>query len=190
MKRLLIIGAGGHGCSVAEAILAGSEFEVVGFLDDAYPDLGYVWSFPVLGKVTDFARFRDMFDCVFVAIGNNVLRRQICAELREAGLVLATVVHPRTIVSPSATIGTGVVVLAGAIIGTEALLGDGVIVNCSAVVDHNCWVGDFGHIGVNAAMAGGAVLGAGAFMQAGAILGYGTEIEPGQVLAPGEAVSS
>lgn len=45
--------------------------------------------------------------------------------------------------------------MAGAIVGTEARLGDGVIVNCAAVVDHHCRVGDFGHLGVNAAMAGG-----------------------------------
>lgn len=188
MKRLLIIGAGGHGRSVAEAVTAAGEFVVVGFLDDAFPELDRVWEFPVLGKVADLTRGRDAADHAFVAIGNNALRRRVTTELRDAGFVLATVIHPRAIVSPTASIGAGSAVMAGAVVGTEAVLGEGAIVNCAAVVDHHCRVADFGHLGVNAAMAGGSVLGAGAWMQAGSALGYGVEIDAGRVLAPGEAV--
>lgn len=189
-KRLLIVGAGGHGRSVAEAVSAGGEFVVVGFLDDAHPGLDRVWEFPLLGKVADLGRCRDVADHAFVAIGNNALRRRLTAELRNAGFLLATVVHPQAIVSPTALIGLGSVVMAGAIVGTEARLGEGAIVNCAAVVDHHCRVGDFGHLGVNAAMAGGSVLGAGAWMQVGSALGYGVEIDADRVLAPGEAVQS
>ncbi len=63
------------------------------------------------------------------------------------------------------------------------------IVNCAAVVDHDCCVGDSGHLGVNAAMAGGSVLGALAWMQAGAALRHGVEIADGRILRPGEDVS-
>ena len=190
MKRLLIIGAGGHGRSVAEAVLASGEHIVAGFLDDAFPELKWVWDVPVLGKVADLAQWRDEADYAFVAIGNNALRQRVVAGLRATGFLLATVLHPRAIVSPTAVIGEGSTIMAGGIIGTEARLGDGVIVNCAAVVDHHCHVGDFGHLGVNSAMAGGSVLGAAAWMQAGSALGYGVEIEAGHVLEPGEAVQS
>ncbi len=188
MQRLLIIGAGGHGRSVLEAVAAVGEFTVVGFLDDAFPGLERIWEIPVLGKVADLARFCGAADYAFIAIGNNALRQRITVQLREAGFMPATVVHPRAIVSPSAIIGAGSGVMAGAIVGTEAVLGEGAIVNCAAVVDHHCRVGDFGHLGVNTAMAGGAILGAGAWMQAGSALGYGVEIEAWHVLLPGEAV--
>ena len=190
MKRLLIVGAGGHGRSVAEAVVAAGEFAVLGFLDDAFPELDQIGEIPVLGKVADLACFRDLTNHAFVAIGNNVLRQKVAAELRNAGFILASVTHPRAIVSPSAIIGAGSAVMAGAIVGTEAVLGEGVIVNCAAVVDHHCRVRDFGHLGVNAAMAGGSVLGVAAWMQGGSALGYGVEIEPWRVLGPGEAVRS
>lgn len=188
MKRLLIIGAGGHGRSVAEAVLASGELIVAGFLDDLFPELKSVWDIPVLGRVADFAKWREAADFTFVAIGNNALRRRVTCGLQAAGFALVTVVHPRAIISPTAVIGAGTAIMAGAIIGTEACLGDGVIVNCAAVVDHHCRVGDFGHLGVNASMAGGAVLGEAAWMQAGSALGYGVEIEAGRYLAPGEGV--
>lgn len=158
MKSLLIIGAGGHGRSVAEAAALSGEFTVVGFLDDAYPKLAQVWDIPVLGCVNEYPRWREVADCVFIAIGNNALRERLTAELRAAGFVLVTIIHPRAFVSPSAVIGAGSAIMAGAIIGTEARLGEGVIVNCGAVVDHHCRVDDFGHLGVHAAMAGGSVL--------------------------------
>lgn len=189
MKRLLIVGAGGHGRSVAEAVLAAGKYELVGFLDDAAPGLQQVWDLPVFGATADLARCRQYADAAIVAIGNNRLREELQQKLNAAGFELATVVHPKAMVSPRAVVGAGCAIMAGAIVGTEAQLDAGVIVNCGAVVDHHCRVEEFGHLGVNAGMAGGAVLGRGAWMQAGSVLGYGVSVGGGAVLAPGEAIN-
>lgn len=189
MRRLIIVGAGGHARSMAEAALLSGVFEVVGFLDDAFPRLAKVRDFPVLGTMHDIQMYRAFAEMAVVAIGNNELRESLCHQLSAAGFQLATVVHPTAIVSPSAVLGEGCAIMAGAIVGTEAQLGKGVILNCGAVVDHHCRVDDFGYLGVHAAMAGGAVLGRGAWMQAGSALGYGVKIDAGVVLVPGEAAS-
>lgn len=189
MKRLLIVGAGGHGRSVAEAVLAAGQYELVGFVDDAATSLQHVWDLPVFGTTADFASYRQHAEAAIVAIGNNRLREELHQRLYAAGFELATVVHPKAIVSPRAVISAGSAIMAGAIVGTEARLGAGVIVNCAAVVDHHCQVGDFGHLGVNAGMAGGAVLGRGVWMQAGSVLGYGVKVLAGVVLESGKALS-
>ena len=188
MRKLLIVGAGGHGRSVAEAVLAGGCFSLTGFLDDAYPQLARVWDIPVLGPANDFGRWRETADCAVVAIGNNTVRETITEYLRMAGFDISVVIHPRALVSPSAVIGAGSVVMAGAVVGTDAHLGEGAIANFGAVIDHDCRVGNYGHLGVNAAMAGGSVLGAFAFMQAGSALGFGVKTADGFVLAPGMAL--
>ena len=90
-----------------------------------------------------------------VAIGNNAVREKLHARVRETGFELLSVIHPTAFVSATATLGPGCVVMAGAVAGTEAQLGQGVIVNCGATVDHHCQVDAFGHLGVNACMAGG-----------------------------------
>jgi sugar O-acyltransferase (sialic acid O-acetyltransferase NeuD family) len=186
-KRLLIVGAGGHGRSVAEAVLANGNFMLSGFADDAAPTLKEVWEVPVLGPIDHLADYRRHADAAIVAIGNNRLREELQGRLAAAGFDLAVVIHPRAIVSSTALIAAGSAVMAGAIVGTEAQLGEGVIVNCGAVVDHHCRVDSYGHLGINACMAGGSFLGRRAWMQAGSALGYRVRIEADMVLSPGEA---
>lgn len=187
--RLLIVGAGGHGRSVAEAVLMSGEYTLVGFLDDgAFAQGAEVWGVPIVGPAKGFGAYAARASHAVVAIGNNALRQKLYGQLQADGFTLPHVVHPRAMVSPRAKLAEGVVVMAGAIVGTEALLGQGAIVNCGAVVDHHAQVHDFGHLGVNACMAGGSILGALAWMQAGAAIGYGVQLPDGAVLMPGEAL--
>jgi sugar O-acyltransferase (sialic acid O-acetyltransferase NeuD family) len=187
--RLLVVGAGGHGRSVAEAVLMSGDFDLVGFLDDSFlvHDRD-VWGVPMLGPANAFADYALLASHAVVAIGNNALRQKLSAQLLTSGFALACVVHPRATVSPRARLGEGVAVMAGAVVGTEAVLGQGAIVNCGAVVDHHAQVEEFGHLGVGACMAGGSVLGALGWMQAGSAIGYGVHLPAGTVLKAGEAV--
>lgn len=188
--KLLIIGAGGHGQSVAEAAELNGQFELMGFVDDALAVGTLVLGYPVLGSAADLSGYVSVCDQVIVAIGNNNLRANLANRLLQARLLMATVVHPKAMVSPRAQLGAGSVVMAGGIVGTGAVLGQCVIVNCGAVVDHHARVEDFGHLGLGACMAGGSVLGAKAWMQARSALGYGVTIPAETVLKPGEAVDA
>ena len=186
-KRVIVIGAGGHGRSVAEAILLLGRDELIGFVDDGADANAKVWTYPILGRTDSLHTLREHADAVVVAIGNNTVREKLHARAREVGFELLSVIHPTAFVSPTAALGSGCAVMAGAVVGTEAHLGEGVIVNCGATVDHHCRVDAFGHLGVNACMAGGSVLGHRAWMQAGAALGYGVKIAADTVLEPGES---
>lgn len=181
-RKLLIVGAGGHGLAAAEAAYLSRDFEVVGFVDDARPVGESLLGPAVLGPTGELPSYRFLADCAIVAIGNNSVREVLTKKVVSSGYSLGTVVHPRAVISESAVIGSGAVVLAGAIVCAQARLGMGVIVNCGAVVDHHAQVGDFGHLGVNACMAGGSVLGRGAWLQAGAAVGSGIRISAGAVV--------
>lgn len=188
-KRLLIIGAGGHGRSVAEAALLRQDYELTAFLDDGANPQQFLWDCPVWGTTEMLAGCRGRIDVVMVAIGNNALREALHQQVQAQGMSLATVIHPAAMVSPTATIGEGSAIMAGAILGTGARLGEGVIVNCGAVVDHDCVVEAFAHLGCNATMAGGAVLGRGSWMQTGTSLGHGVGLPAEAVLRVGETMS-
>jgi sugar O-acyltransferase (sialic acid O-acetyltransferase NeuD family) len=186
-SALVILGAGGHGRSVLEAARLAGTHEVMAFLDDQLPPGTEVMGVPVWGPTSELPSLAARgVTTAHVAIGNNRVRERLMVQARAAGLTCATVVHPRACVSPSASLGEGCAVMALAIVGTEATLGQGVIVNVGAVVDHHARVADHGHLGANAAMAGGTTLGVRSWLQAGASLGYGVNLPDDAVVIPGE----
>ena len=98
-SRLLVVGAGGHGRSLAEAAEMSDQFDMVGFLDDSLPVGEMVLGVPVLGPVASMAHHRTGADQAIVAIGNNGLREKLLQQLVAAGFKLATVVNPHSIKS-------------------------------------------------------------------------------------------
>lgn len=179
MDRLLIVGAGGFGHAVAEAIAATSAYILVGFADDRWPELSCNRAGAVIGRISDLASLRNHADAVAIAVGNTSVRERIFTSARAAGFALPYIVHPRAYVAGGVSIGAGVLVMAGAVVGAESVLGDGALINAGAILDHDCIVEDFGHVGIAASMAGGAQLARGQTLAQAASLKAGEgRLEP------------
>jgi len=192
--RWLVLGTGGHGRSVADAIRAQGD-DLLGFLDDSRPADELVAGVPVLGPLrlswdvmtSPCPEGASPPDRCVVAIGNPALRQHWQHVLEGAEAPVGVVVHPLACVSPSAQLAPGCVVLAGAVINADARLERGVLVNSGAVVDHDAICGVYSQLGVNAAMAGGSCLGPLASLAAGEVLGCGEQRFAELELAPSAA---
>ena len=191
-QRWLILGAGGHGRSVADAIAANGD-QVVGFLDDGQPIGTLVNGIPVLGALSLAWELDRVFagsdqappDQVVVAIGNSTIRQTWQQVLEQVSAPLGVVIHPRASVSAAAQIAPGGVVLAGAVVNANASLHAGVLVNSGAVVDHDAICAAYSQLGVNAAMAGGSSLGPLACLGPGEVLRCGETRFAALELSPG-----
>lgn len=183
-KSIIIVGAGGHGKSVADVILQQGFYHLIGFVDDGYPQLLDIWGFPILGKATidALSSLRSKADCLVVAIGNNSVRESIFKSIAGLNFELPNVVHDTAAISPRSKLGYGCVIMAHTSLGAESTLGNGVVLNSGAIVDHNSIVEDFGHLGVNASMAGNTRLGRLAWAQAGVAIGYGQTIPSNKII--------
>jgi sugar O-acyltransferase (sialic acid O-acetyltransferase NeuD family) len=184
-KTLLILGAGGYGCTVAEAAQLGEGFEPVGFLDDGFPNCSRAFNLPVFGTTDILETYADKVDCALVAIGENRVRSTLTRRLQSAGFQIASILHPEAKISPSAFLKAGVSVMAGAVIGTEAYIGQGVIINAGVAVDHHAQVDSFAHLGVGSCVAGGSRIQEGAWLRAGCVVGYRAEVRAWEIIAPG-----
>lgn len=160
-KKLVIIGAGGHG-KVCSEIARLNGFEDIVFLDDDADKQDVA-----AGTIADFPRFLQDH-LFFVAIGNNALRQKITHMISAQNGRFAALVHPAAAVSPDAVISAGAVVMAGAVINPCAVVGEGAVVNTSGSLDHDNRIGDFAMIGVGAHLAGTVTVGERTFIGAGA----------------------
>lgn len=137
--RLIILGAGGFGRTVADMALQSGRYDTVVHLDDN-PGRN------VIGKLASYQEWKDGATEMVPAFGNNSFRLNWCQKIAEACIPLATIVHAKAYVSPTATIGAGTVVLPMAVVNTETVVEMGCIINCGALIDHGCVIEEGCHI--------------------------------------------
>lgn len=167
-KRLIIIGAGGHGKVVADAAHCQGKWDKIVFIDDRYPSLAEVMGIEVVAQTNNIKQFCDENTEAIVAIGDNQIRQRLQEYSINQGFSIATIIHPQAVVAQSSEIGNGSVVFAGAVINSEATIGYGVIINTGAIIEHDCVVGDWTHICPKVGCAGGVRVGSHVWIGIGA----------------------
>ena len=142
MKRLVILGAGGYGRTVADVAHQLGYSTIV--LDDA--DLDH--------PLSTFSSYIDSSTSFIPAFGNNAFRLEWINRIEESSGELATLIHPTAYVSPTAAINPGTVILPHAIVNTDVVVGRGCIINLGAIVDHECILEEGVHICLGAIVKG------------------------------------
>ena len=151
--------------------------ELAGILDDRYAEL-HVENGLYRGPsaaAEELARLHP--DAKFVlAVGQNSIRQQLYERI---GLPLdryAVLIHPSAVVSGSARIQNGAVVMASSVIQADADVGIHAIVNTGAIVEHDNRIGDYVHLSPGTVLTGGVTV------MEGAHLGAGTAVIPGKTV--------
>ena len=177
-KKLLIIGASGHGKVVADIAMK-SGYEEIAFLDDD-KYVKFCMGFPVVGT-TDSIDDKEESDVV-VAIGNSVIREKLQQKLCDKGLNVVTLIHPDAVIGQEVSIGIGTVIMAG------TKVGKGCIINTGATVDHDNEIGDFAHVSVGSHLAGTVRVGERSWVGAGAVVSNNITICADCVIGAGAVV--
>jgi len=158
MKKVIVIGASGHGKVIADIIRKSGD-EVVGFLDDDLSKQG------VMGKVEDCLKYKDTY--FIIAIGNNSIRKMISDKY---DIKYYTAIHPTSVIGEEVTIGEGTAVMANAVINPSARIGRHCIINTGAVIEHDDILEDYVHISPKATVCGTVHIGEGTHIGAAAVV--------------------
>lgn len=141
MKKIAIIGAGGHAKVIIDIISEIGNYVIVGFFDDN--KFGTFCNIPILGKINEINIINKNIeiDTYIIGIGNDRIRQNIYETHKNINW--DTLIHPKTIISKTSIINYGTVICAGSIIQTEANIGKHCIVNTNSNIDHESKIGDF-----------------------------------------------
>ena len=204
MRDIFIVGAGGFGREAVWTIERINEaapqpvWNVVGFADDDPAKVsGNFEGYPMLGTVEKASK--DMPGAsVFIAIGDNAIRRRIYTQLR--GHDFPAIIDPSAQVSPTTEFKHGTYIAVEAVVSVGTDIGKFVIINARAGVGHDSVVGDFVNIAPGVSLSGHTTVGEDAFMGTnsctapgmtvgkGAVVACGTpvlkDVEPGATLSP------
>lgn len=146
MDEIIIIGAGGHGKVIADAIIKMGKYELKGFVDAQLPVGNIIFNgYKVIENQQNIESLINHSTKFVFGIGNNEIRKNLKKQFSEK-IDWATIIHPKAVIAHDVEIGVGSVVLANTIINAGSTIGEFTIIDSGTIVDHDCEIGDFNHL--------------------------------------------
>ncbi|RZU00796.1 NeuD/PglB/VioB family sugar acetyltransferase [Rivibacter subsaxonicus] len=186
-QDLLIFPCNGNALEALDCL--GAAFRCIGFVDDTPAKQGArVGGLPVLGRAALLEHPQALVLAVPGGPASFRSRLQLIAGLDIDPRRLATVIHPSARISPLATIGRNVLIMAGVVVTSNAVIDDHVCVLPNTVIHHDAHIGEGCLIGSNVTVAGGVALGRNSYVGSGSSLKNGIEIGAGALVGLGSNV--
>ncbi len=173
IKKLLLIGGGGHCRSCIDVIRSTSQYEIIGILDVADKVGLMIDGVPIIGTDKELNKYLPQTDECLITVGhikNGELRKTLHSQVLAAGGSLATVVSPSAYVSKSASVESGSIVMHQAVVNAGAVIGQNVILNSMSLIEHDAKIDSHVHISTRATINGGAIVAEGGFVGSHAIV--------------------
>ncbi len=139
MREIIIIGAGGHAVSIAEAVISNGD-KILYFVDK------YKYKQTILGyEVCKSIKKHKGIINIIIALGDNYQRQQVYLLLNKlySNINFPAIIHETAVVSKFSKIGKGSVVLQNAVVGSNSIIGSFCIINTSASIDHDSKMSNF-----------------------------------------------
>ncbi|KRE75874.1 acetyltransferase [Paenibacillus sp. Soil750] len=173
--NIVVIGEGGHSKVIRDIIRSKEANQIVAILDDKYTEFISIDGL-YQGPVSSAHQLIELgYELKWVvAIGNNERRKSIFTKLGLPHEDYATLIHETAVISPSASLGHGSVIMANAVINADAHIGHHTIINTGSIVEHDCRIADYVHLAPKATLTGAVVI------KEGSMIGAGATIIPGK----------
>ena len=191
MKEIILIGGGGHCRSVIDVIEQEGQFKIAGIVDKALLFGTDVLGYPVFGTDLDIEKKTKKYSYALVTIGqikSSEQRVKLFNLAKKSGLILPSIVSPRSYISKYAYIGSGVVIMHDALINANASIGDNSIINSKALIEHDCIVGEHCHISTNTTINGSVIIEPECFIGSGSVVRESITIKKNSFIKAGSLI--
>lgn len=192
MKKLILVGGGGHCKSCIDVIESTKEYEIVGILDRNTENTTHILGYPIIGNddlIPSLAKQGYEFLITVGQIKSAAIRIKLLTYIQQSAGKLATIIASTAYVSNYATIGEGSIIMHQAFVNAEVIIGTNCLINTKAVLEHETQVGNNCHISVNAVLNGAVTVGDNCFIGSNATVHQGVSISPNTLVGAGAVVS-
>ncbi|MFB7138215.1 acetyltransferase [Gottfriedia sp. NPDC056225] len=185
--KIIILGNGGHSKVIQEMVVSLKIHKIIAILDEKIEfekkENGIIYA--------PFSAIKSLMAHdvkVVIAVGDNFARKKIVKTLELKDDQYISIFHPSSVISSSAIIGNGTVVMPKSVINAGAIIGSHCIINTASIVEHDNIVGNFSHVSPNSTLTGSVTLGEGVHIGASATLIPGIKIGEWSVIGAGSTV--
>ena len=161
MKKILLLGGGGHCKSVIDVIEQEVKYEIAGIIDIKKLVGKKVLGYEIIGTEDDLKNLRKEFSYALVTVGqvkSNEARVRLFKLLKSLDFKIPTIISPLAYVSKHASVDEGSVIMHHALVNADAKVGKNCIINSKALCEHDSIVEDNCHISTGTVINGGAIV--------------------------------
>lgn len=191
MKKIILIGGGGHCKASIDVIETDGEFQIAGIIGK--PELigSKVLNYPIIGDDSKLEIFVKKYKFALITIGHLYSlsnRISLYNKAIKIGFELPTIISPRAYVSSHSKLGRGNIVMHNSVINANTIIKDNCIINSSSVIEHDCLISDHCHISTNATINGNVKIGSKCFIGSGVIIKESINLQENSFIKAGTLI--
>lgn len=170
-KQAIVIGAGGNARAVLSILNSISTHNIFGILDLSENVTGEViLGTPVLGSIDKIKEFDNNIFDIFLAIGDNSIRRTIFEKVKRYNFSFPNLVSKYAIVDVNSKMGEANIVCPKVFVGPLSIIGNNNLINTGAIIEHEACIKDHCHLSPLSLVAGRSCINNECFIGAGATI--------------------
>lgn len=193
MKKVVIIGGGGHARNLIDILSKTSGLQLVG-ITDIRKDMEETFEgdIPVLGTdliLPELIKKGVHYTIIGVgSVGNPQKRIELFKHAQSIGFKFINAIHSWTWISSKVTLGVGNAIMPGVVINPNVIIGNNTIINTGVIIEHDCRIEDNIHIGPGAKIGGGVMIRKDTHVGIGSTIIQGINIGENVIIGAGSVV--
>ena len=188
MKRIIVVGGGGHSISCIDVIESQNKFKIIGIIEEN-KKIKKIYNYKVIGSDSDLKQIFKNCKNLFIGIGqirSYKIRKSIYNKAAKIGYNIPTIISPFSIVSKKARISnTGTIIMHNAVVNSGAFIDKNVILNSNSLIEHGVSLSQYCHVSTGAIINGDVKVDEGTFIGSGSILKEGISIGKNCIIGAG-----
>ena len=191
MKKIILIGAGGHAKTCIDVIEQQKKYKI-SFLLDTKIKKKILLKYKILSE-QKFANSKKNVKHIFVSIGqikNSKIREIKFNKFKKLGFNFPIIKSPNAYVSKNCSIKEGTLIAHGCIVNSGVIVGHNTILNNRSLLDHDVVVGNNCHISTGAILNGNVKIGSNTFIGSGTIIKENVSIGNNCIIGAGLTIKN
>lgn len=183
MKKIIIIGAGGHANSCIEVIRSSKIYKIAYFVEEK-KNLQIQPNKKIITE-KQFLKKKPKNKNIHIAIGqlkDGKNREKIFKSYKKLKCNFPIIKSSSSIISKTSRIGEGSIIMHYAFINYNSKIGKNCIINTRATIEHDCIIEDNVHIAPGAIILGGSYIEKNSFIGCGAVIKQNSKIKKESII--------
>ena len=189
MKKILIIGVGGHAKVILSEIIQIKGNRIIGFIDEFKKKNTIIESYKnkqykVLGSIKDLKKIVDKNTFGIIGIGTNFNRKKVSEEINKIfkNFNWATIISKNSKINGNVEIGKGSIIVSGSVVNTGTKIGEHCLINTSSSIDHDNTFKNYSSTGPGVITGGNVKLGQCSYLGIGSTVKHRITIQDNTII--------